>query len=464
MRFTTFDFVAFFVVVFTSYWLLPRRGQNVLLLVASYVFYGWIHPWFCGLIAFSSVLDYLCGLGMGRHPDRKQTFLWISLAGNVGMLCVFKYTNFFIENVREVFGVLGLDVGLPVWEILLPVGISFYTFQTLSYTIDIYRGRMQPRKSLLDFAVFVSLFPQLVAGPIERAVRLLPQIENRRTLNFDRIETGVCLIVWGYFKKLVIADNIAVYADRIYELEQPAGMVLLAGAFGFLIQVFADFSAYADIARGVARLFGFELMQNFNGPHLASNPSDYWRRWHISLSTWLRDYIYFPLGGSRAGPGRFAFAAIATFGISGLWHGAAWNYVVFGIYHGLLVTVYHLWFQKVGRWSGKHIGDLPTRLAGIVVVFVLTLIGYLFFRQHDFARIGTYFTTNPFVNSPEEIVVGLGIITLGVALCIPMMLRPLALTWAPNNRPMRAVFAWACLGSIFVLGRETGVDFVYFAF
>jgi alginate O-acetyltransferase complex protein AlgI len=464
MRFNSFDFLVFFALVFTVYWRLPRRGQNLLLLGASYVFYGWVHPWFLWLLLGSTLLDYGTALGMRRFPARRRLLLGASLAGNLGLLATFKYFDFFVENVAAALAAFDLHPPLPVLGVLLPVGISFYTFQTLSYTIDVYRGVLEPRRSLTDFALFVTLFPQLVAGPIERATNLLPQIEKERSLDFARLESGVCLAVWGFFKKLVIADNIVLYADRIFELRHPSGPVLLAGAAAFALQIYADFSAYTDIARGTARLLGFELMENFRAPYLATSPSDFWRRWHISFSTWIRDYLYLPLGGSRGSRGRFVFAALTAMTLSGLWHGASWNFVLWGVYHGLLVVAYHLVFREVGRRLAVRLGAGPVHVLAVATMFPLTLLGWLIFRQQDFAMLLGYATTSPFAATPEEWSTALGVLALTAGLSLPLLLRPLVLSAAPGSRPLRAGLAWCCLLAILFLARESGQDFIYFAF
>ena len=463
MRFNSFDFLIFFALVFTLYWRLPRRGQNWLLVLSSCVFYGWVHPWFLWLLAGSAVMDYFTALGMGRFPARRRLMLVISLVGNLGMLCAFKYFDFFVTNVAELLASLGLHPSLPLLRVALPVGISFYTFQSLSYTIDVYRGQMQARRNFLDFAVFVTMFPQLVAGPIERAARLLPQIERDRTLDFDRIESAACLAAWGFFKKLVIADNIVIYVDRIFELQHPSGPLLLAGATAFAVQIYADFSGYTDIARAVARLLGFELMENFRAPYLATSPVDFWRRWHISFSTWIRDYVFLPLfnRGSRA---RFVLASMAAMTLSGLWHGASWNFVLWGAYYGVMVAAYHLVFREVGRRLSLAWGEGPTRLLAVATMFPLTLLGWLIFRQQDFAMLRAYATTSPFAATPEEWSTALGVLSLSVGLALPLLVRPLLLGLAPGSRALRAGLTWCCLLAILFLGRETGQDFIYFAF
>ncbi|MCI5145541.1 MAG: MBOAT family protein [Candidatus Electrothrix sp. AR3] len=300
MIFTSFTYLLFFLIVFTVYWGLQKRKlQNFLLLIVSYIFYGWITPWFCLLIAASTLIDYFCGLKMVAFPEHKKKFLALSLLANLGMLGVFKYFNFFYTNLGALLTKLGLEYHPDVLQLALPVGISFYTFQTLSYSIDIYRGQLAPRKNFIDFALFVSFFPQLVAGPIERAKSFLPQVEQARVWSWKSFDRAWPLILTGFFKKLVIADNIAFYADKVFMLQSPSPLLLAAGTFAFSIQIYADFSGYTDIARGTARLFGFELMRNFHFPYFALSPSDFWQRWHISLSSWIRDYIYIPLGGSR---------------------------------------------------------------------------------------------------------------------------------------------------------------------
>ena len=381
MIFTSTAFLAFYAVVFALYWAARNRtAQNVLLLVGSYVFYGYVHPWFCLLIASSTVVDYLCGLGMGRFPNRKRSWLMLSLAFNLGLLGVFKYYDFFARSFAEALGSLGLELQPVELLVLLPVGISFYTFQTLSYTIDVYRGDIKARRSFLDFAVFVSFFPQLVAGPIERAKRFLPQVEAQRHWSWAAVFPALQLIVGGYLKKLVVADNVGPYVDQIFGLQSPTLALLAVGALGFAVQIYADFSAYTDIARGIAKLLGFHLIVNFSSPYLAASPSDFWRRWHISFSSWIRDYLYIPMGGSRVKT-RLGFLGVllGSLGLSGLWHGAAWNFVLWGVYHAFLVFAYHQ-LGLGGRWAPR--GAIQ-RISATGVMFVWTLLGWLIFRTDD---------------------------------------------------------------------------------
>ncbi len=359
MIFHSLDFVVFFFVTVALYWRLSHRWQNHLLLVASYVFYGWITPWYLLLLMTSTTIDWWAARRMEADPAHRKRYLALSLTSNLGMLAYFKYANFFIDNVGHILTTVGLPTSPHVLKVMLPVGISFFTFQALSYTIDVYRGTLRARASLLDVATYVAFFPQLVAGPIERASALLPQVEGTRHFSPDAARSGLRLMAWGFFKKLVIADNVGLVADKVFALEAPAFEILWAGVFAFAIQIYADFSAYSDIARGTARWFGFELMVNFDHPYLARGPQDFWRRWHISLSTWFRDYVYIPLGGSRKGFGRELANILATFVLSGFWHGASWNYVLWGFYHGMLLVASRLRRRVLGdRRPGLGPGDL----------------------------------------------------------------------------------------------------------
>ncbi|MBN1337437.1 MAG: MBOAT family protein, partial [Deltaproteobacteria bacterium] len=290
MTFVQIEFVAFLAIVFTIYVLFRRfRAQNVVLLLASLVFYGWVHPWFLALLLFTATLDYLSGRAMARWPARKRWFLAASLTGDLGLLGYFKYADFFLENVRAGLDALGIPSAIGPIGVFLPVGISFYTFQSLSYIIDVYRGDTQPRRNLLDYFLFVAFFPQLVAGPILRADALLVQVERPRRITWEGFASGLSLALWGAFKKICVADVVADYVDKAFQLQAPNAALVAAATLGFGVQILADFSGYTDIARGVARMMGFELPLNFDHPYLAKSPSDFWRRWHISFSSWIRD-------------------------------------------------------------------------------------------------------------------------------------------------------------------------------
>jgi alginate O-acetyltransferase complex protein AlgI len=473
--FHSLDFLAFFVAFVAIYWMLPHRGQNVLLFVGSYFFYGYVHPWFLILIAASTIVDYSAARGMEAWPHLRRRFLWLSVASNFGMLGFFKYFNFFVENVAAVLATFGLTVHEPTLRILLPVGISFYTFQAMSYTIDVYRGELHARKSLLDVAVFVSFFPHLVAGPIQRASFLLPQVESRRRFSPEQARSGFVLICWGFFKKLVIADNVGIVANKVFALADPTFFILWAGVFAFAIQIYADFSAYTDIARGTSRWLGFELTENFAHPYLARSPADFWRRWNISLSSWFRDYVYIPLGGSRRGPAVWARNVLVTFLLSGLWHGASWNYVLWGLYHGVLLLVTDAVGRRLPARSPRWL--LVPQIAGM---FVLTNIGWLLFRETELPAIVRDLTLSPFGVSDLDRQTGIYLFLLAFAYSVPLWIQSLwvetgaegaeaAVTaerpFAPWPRlVLQGIGCGLALAAILVLRSRTSLDFIYFQF
>jgi D-alanyl-lipoteichoic acid acyltransferase DltB (MBOAT superfamily) len=464
MIFTSISFLFFMAVVLTVYWPLPRRAQNLFLLAASYYFYGFVHPWFCILVALTTVIDWFIALAMAERPRHKRLLVVGSLVANIGLLGVYKYFDFFVSSAQAALAALGFDVSLPTLRLMLPVGISFYTFQSLSYTLDVYRGLLQPRRNLLDFALFVVLFPQLVAGPIERARNLLPQIEKERTIDFQRIESAVCLIAWGFFKKLVVADTIAIFVERIFAMPRLCGLMLFTGGFSFMMQLFADFSAYTDIARGSARLLGFELMKNFEAPFAASSPVEFWRRWHISLSSWIRDYLFVSLPGSRRSRWRFALNQLTTFLVFGLWHGAGWNFILWGLYNGVATVIYSLWFRPWTRLVKQPWPERFLRAGGVVLWNLVLFGGALLFRQHDTGILIGYFSNNPLTHRPEELVLGLGILCTVSAFTLPMLVQPLVMRFWPDSRLLRVFLAWLCAAAVIFVGREGGIEFVYFAF
>lgn len=336
MLFNSIEFAFFLPIVFLLYWYVFNHNlgiQNLYILVVSYVFYGWWDWRFLFLMCFSTLVDYTVGLCLKRETraTRRKIFLWISIGVNLGFLGFFKYFNFFIESFVDAFHFFGRPLELTTLKIILPVGISFYTFQTLSYSIDVYKKKLEPTTDFVAFGAFVSFFPQLVAGPIERATSLLPQFFRRRTFDYDMAVKGMRQILWGLFKKIVIADNCAKYANEIFNnSEQYSGATLILGAFFFTFQIYGDFSGYSDIAIGTSRLFGFNLKQNFATPYFARDIAEFWRRWHISLTTWFRDYVYIPLGGSRGGKWQKIRNTFVIFLVSGFWHGANWTFIVWG--------------------------------------------------------------------------------------------------------------------------------------
>ena len=391
MLFNSIDFAIFLPIVFTLYWVLRNqlKLQNLLIVVASYIFYGMWDWRFLFLILFSTVVDYTMGILIEKNDskNKKKLFLWISILVNLGFLGYFKYSNFFLENFVQAFSFLGQDLKFRGLEIVLPVGISFYTFQTLSYTIDVYRKKLSPTKDFIAFSAFVSFFPQLVAGPIERATHLLPQFYRKRKFDYKLAVNGMRQILWGLFKKVVIADNCAQFANQIFNnYEDYSGSTLILGAVFFTFQIYGDFSGYSDIAIGISRLFGFDLMRNFAYPYFSRDIAEFWRRWHISLSTWFRDYLYIPLGGSRGGMWMKIRNTFIIFLVSGFWHGANWTFIVWGALNAL----YFLPLLLSGK-NRNHLEvvaydkSLPSfkEILQIGVTFGLTVFAWIFFRAEN---------------------------------------------------------------------------------
>ncbi|MFY0591958.1 MBOAT family O-acyltransferase [Roseivirga sp.] len=400
MLFNSIDFVLFLPLVFIIYWCISSdrpKEQNLFLLLASYFFYGCWNWKFLGLIAFSTLIDYLIGLALGKEIKqvRRTWLLMTSIFVNIGLLGFFKYYNFFLESFVDSFSMLGIEFSPNRLNILLPVGISFYTFQTLSYTIDVYRGKLAPTKDFIAFAAFVSYFPQLVAGPIERATHLLPQFFKRRAFSYEKAVNGMQQVLWGLVKKVIVADNCARIVDHIYaNSDTLTASTLVLGILLFSFQVYGDFSGYSDIAIGLARLFGFNLKQNFNYPYFSRDYGEFWRRWHISISTWFRDYVYIPLGGNRGSKLINARNILIVFAISGLWHGANWTFILFGLFNGLFVLP-----SMLRGTHKKHTGTvaenrrLPTfrEFFGMLSTFLTISFLLILFRANNLAHALDYF-------------------------------------------------------------------------
>jgi len=387
MLFNSFIFFIFLGVILPIYYSIPKKnGRNLFLLLASYFFYGYWDWRFCGLLLLSTLIDFYIGLQIEKAPSqkKKKLFMLTSVFVNLGILGFFKYFNFFVESFEKLGSSLGVHFDYLHLNILLPVGISFYTFQTLSYSIDIYRGKLTPTKNIIDFALFVSFFPQLVAGPIERAVDLLPQISKKQIPSRIQIEKGIHLIVTGLFRKVMIGDTAGRYVDHIFSnIQDYKSSELIAAAFIFSIQIYADFSGYSNIARGTAKLLGFELMKNFEQPYLSRNITEFWRRWHISLSSWLKDYLYISLGGNRKGGFKTKVNLFITMLLGGLWHGASLNFIIWGALHGLFLSIHK---KMIG--SQKTINNSVTIssfvdlkiIVNIIFTYLIAVFTFLIFR------------------------------------------------------------------------------------
>ena len=437
MLFNSIEFIFFLPLVYTLYWFVTNKNlknQNLLIVIASYIFYGWWDWRFLSLIIFSTVSDYSVGYLLSKTDTKtkRKFLLWVSLLTNLGILGFFKYYNFFLDSLYELMPIFKTTLGFNTIEIILPVGISFYTFQTLSYTIDVYKQKMKPTKDFIAFAAFVSFFPQLVAGPIERASHLLPQILKERTFNYEQSIQGVRLILWGLIKKIVIADSLALSVNEIFlnfSLYSP--LVLIIGAVFFSFQIYCDFSGYSDIARGLSKLLGIELMVNFDFPYFSRSIGEFWRKWHISLSTWFRDYIYIPIGGSRDTTSKSIRNIFIIFLVSGFWHGANWTFIVWGGIHALLFIP-----SFITKTNRKHTDELPKTkyivpsfrdFILILRTFLIVAVTWIFFRassvEHAFDFIKhmidwnldmNFLVYNPYDNQPlfKEYIYLLGFIII----------------------------------------------------
>ncbi len=476
MFFNSFVFLLFLAVVLPVYYgLRGQRGRAVWLLAASYVFYGYWDWRFCSLLLLSTVVDFMVGqaLHASGDPRRRKQLLLISVAVNLGVLGFFKYFNFFADSVAATAASLGLPVSELHLGIVLPVGISFYTFQTMSYTIDIYRGRLAPTRSFIDFALFVAFFPQLVAGPIERARNLLPQIAQLGRPRAEHVREGLVLLVLGYLKKVLIGDNAGRIVDQIFgQPELYRSPELLAALVLFSIQIYADFSGYSSIARGLAKLLGLQLMKNFEQPYLSANITEFWRRWHISLSSWLRDYLYISLGGNRRGRGRTYVNLMLTMLLGGLWHGAAWTFVVWGGLHGLYLAV-HKRMLGDRKPADRFVWRGPASLArwglSVLATNLLVLLTWLFFRAADFDQ--AWHFLDSFVHWESSELAGRFLSLTAAFVALTMLLDALEYATGSHVWPLRlrpAVAAGLCTAIMIVvlvsMATTEPLPFVYFQF
>jgi alginate O-acetyltransferase complex protein AlgI len=472
MLFNSLEFALFLGVVVTTYRVLSLHRQNLFLLGASYLFYGFWDPRFLSLILLSTVIDFFCGsrIHASTRLEVRRRFLAVSLAANLGILGVFKYFNFFADSLQSSLATMGFEADRVTLDIVLPVGISFYTFQTLSYTIDIYRRQLEPERRFTNFALFVAFFPQLVAGPIERARTLLPQIRESRTIDAHDLTMGLWLILWGLYLKVVVADNLAPIADAAFDSAATAdGVTTLLGSYAFALQIFGDFAGYSWIAIGVARMLGFRLMTNFRFPYAVTRPREFWHHWHISLSTWLRDYLYIPLGGSRGSRYHLYRNLMLTMLLGGLWHGAAWNFVIWGLFHGTILALDHWLTARVPSF-GRAIPQTVRWLMGAALMFQVTCIGWLIFRAPSFDRLWSMLNSL-FVAmqwpTREQLTDAMRIGLFG-ALVIGMHIlqAPALRRWEFKHLPpvARGAIALVLVYSIVVFGRFGATPFIYFQF
>jgi len=475
--FNSLEFLIFFPFVLAVYYALPHRGQNVFLVLASCFFYASWDWRFLLPLLFSTTIDYFCASRMERSLERgepigaRKKFLVFSLVTNLGLLGFFKYFNFFVDSLHAALITFGIDVPLPTLRVILPIGISFYTFQALSYTIDVYRGNLHATRSFWDFFLAVLFFPHLVAGPIQRAANLISQVVNPRQTTIVQVRDGLSLMIWGYFKKVYIADGLAPIVNGIYNAPTASGGEVVVGTLAFAFQIYCDFSGYTDIARGVAKLLGFEFMLNFNLPYFATNPSDFWRRWHISLSSWLRDYLYIPLGGNQDGKWLTYRNLMLTMVLGGLWHGAAWNFVFWGFYHGTLLAAHRLLTPALVRVQQRvdatGLGT-PWLILRIGAMFIATCYGWLLFRASSFDQVlsMTAALLDPLTDLPSDLLFRVMVLVAPLVLVqlVQYNVRRLEF-WrvAWMSRTSLAVVYSALLYCILFLGASPQA-FVYFQF
>jgi D-alanyl-lipoteichoic acid acyltransferase DltB (MBOAT superfamily) len=471
--FNSLHFVWFFVIVYAIYRALPHRAQNWLLLASSYYFYAAWDWRFLSLLLASTAVDYTCARALDgtSGPRRRRLLLCLSLAFNLTLLGFFKYFNFFTDNVHVFFNALGWKVDFVTLHVLLPVGISFYTFVTMSYVFDVYRREIPATRNLLDFGVFVAYFPHLVAGPILRATMLLPQIHSPRHITATQMRDGAWLIAWGYFQKVFVADNLAVLVNSVFDAGlQPTGVNVLLGAYAFAFQIYGDFAGYSNIARGTSKLMGIELIENFRFPYFVRTPQEFWRHWHISLSTWLRDYLYIPLGGNRGTRAQTRRNLMITMLLGGLWHGAAWTFVLWGFYQGLLLIAYNL-VARLGLVQRWLLGSAsPARVLGWLVMFHLTCYGWLVFRASSLGQLGRMSTSLLLDFSPATVNVQ-GLLVPLLMHVTPLLVVHACEAWFNDVLAVRRLplaVRYSVYAATFYLtmlfGNFGGSDFIYFQF
>jgi D-alanyl-lipoteichoic acid acyltransferase DltB (MBOAT superfamily) len=458
MQFNSLVFVAFMALVLPVWWAVSLRAGRVWLLVASLVFYGWWSPSFLALLVATATLDWALALAMERPGVGERVrkgLVTVSIVANLGTLVAFKYAGFVAREVQDALARLGTTVSWPAMAWVLPVGISFYTFQAMAYTVDVYRREVRARRSLPEFLLFLTFFPQLVAGPIERSARLMPQLRAMRRPDGAQLARAPWLLAWGLFKKIVVADNLAPVVAAAFEAPSPSGAGVIVAAYAFTWQIYADFSGYSDIARGLALLFGVELMENFRRPFLAASPREIWHRWHVSLSEWFRDYVYVPLGGNRHAPLR---NLLATMVLAGLWHGANWTFALWGAWHGAALAL------------GRVLPSLPgPRLLRVVATFHLVVLGFVAFRAHDVSHLAALVgrvSQGLDATRLDRSRAGLLALLAGVVMVVeafverdPDGLRARRLPWS-----LQAVGFAALVSTLVTLGSTYGVRFLYFQF
>ncbi len=465
MNFTSYEFLLFFLIVFAAYWLVRKQTwQNLILLAASYVFYGWIHPWYALLLALSTLGDYWISLALEK-TEKKNRLVWASLLLNLGVLAFFKYFGFFVPTLAARLASMGIQADAVLASILLPVGLSFFTLKKLAYVLDVSRGVIRPTRDLAGFALFVAFFPQITAGPMDRAQKLLPQIQADRIWKPENFTRAWPLLVMGFFKKFVIANGVGPTVSRIFHVTNPTGELALAAALGFTLQILADFSGYTDIARGISYLLGFDTSENFRSPYLSLTPTEFWNRWHITLSTWLRDYVFFPVRRALLRQKTLpdwvvqAVPPILTMLISGLWHGVGWTYVVWGALYGVSIAVYQLIGLR-GEWRPR--GIVKVVLAWLVM-FSITILAFLIFGAPSLTWLGDLFSS-PFLGTIEQQSVAMLMFSLTAVYSLPLIAKLVVDKFFKPDSILQSTFYAVATMVMFVYINSGTPDFIYFQF
>jgi D-alanyl-lipoteichoic acid acyltransferase DltB (MBOAT superfamily) len=464
MSFITISFLFFFIVIFFSYWLIKNKSlQNILLLASSYIFCGWVHPWFAVPLAVTTGTDYLLSQAMIRYESKKKLWLGISIGINLSLLVFFKYLNFFASNLTNLLNRLHIPVEPIVLNLLIPIGISFYTLRKLGYILDVYRQTAQPTKDFVSYALYVGFFPQLVAGPIDQNRTLLPQILKPRKWSWHYFHSAWPLMVMGLFKKIVVANTVKVIADFIFSMQEPTILLLLSGGLAFTLEILADFSAYTDLSRGIAYLLGFETSENFKSPYLALSPIEFWNRWHITLSFWLRDYIFYPLRRSLIKRKALPFVSLAvppllTMLASGFWHGVGWTYILWGAYYGILIIIYQ---GLGGNWKPKSIAGT---LLSWLIMFSLIVFGWVLFRSPSVEWLGNVLLRASFITGKEDLIAAFVALVKTGMYAIPLILKLILDKYAGKIYWLQGLYLAAATILIIVHANTTTPNFIYVQF
>jgi alginate O-acetyltransferase complex protein AlgI len=470
VSFTTIEFLILFAITCLLYFSLRREGQNVVVLIAGLVFYGWWDWRFLFLILVTTAADYVCAIRIHQSdsPRRRKIWLATALTINLGTLAVFKYLDFLIQSASDAIRFLGATPDLRLLHLVLPLGISFYTFHALSYAVDVYRGRTGPERNYLTYLSFVMFFPLLVAGPIERAWHLIPQFKIDRVITAAKIRSGLLLCASGFVKKIVFADNVAVIANYGFENTSGSGALHLIAIYAFAVQIYCDFSAYSDIAQGTARILGFEVFQNFNLPYLTTNPREFWRAWHISLSSWFRDYVYIPLGGNRGSRRQTLRNLAVTMLLCGLWHGAAWVFVLWGAFHGVLFAIYDVWSRTpVGQWVSARKGALAHGIK-CLVFFQCVCLGWLLFRADSVSQAINMLRSIAFNFAPDasavNVLMKLALFAAPLLLVQVYQKRAGLAPWDRWRLEFQVLAIVATVLFVTLMGAPNRTQFIYFQF